>query len=226
VRGHHAWVPSSPYWPRWPVSGRLSPARADPRFPLASRCCSRCPPWLLAPLRHGCLSWQSRCRGRRVALARGQRGVVSASWPADRSTVHVSHPVCASSCYRSEVTRPLTSPSSYAALFASPRWSAAVGGAASDKNCLRAVLRCPVPSRRPHLDPGCSPPSSNFGVCRHQAFRPSSTAFLNCWRAMFLESICKHPQCRPRLPCTPRTTPVTVCLLAVVSAGVPPQCAA
>jgi hypothetical protein len=169
--------PSSPYWPCWPVVGCLSPAHADPRLPLASRCCSRCPPWPLAPL---CAT--AACRGSRVSLssccvrARGQRGVVSASPPSCLG-VHpgLPHPVHVSSSCRSEATQPLTSLSSHAALFASPRWSAAVGGAASAICCLRAVLHCLIPSRRPHLGPGCSPPSSNFGVCRQRAFRPSST---------------------------------------------------
>jgi hypothetical protein len=145
VRGHHVWVPSSPYWPRWPVAGCLSPACADPRLPLASRCCSRCPLGRLPlskprlPVVVVVLPRWSCC-----ARARGQRGVMSVSWPANRSTVHVSplalvfrlgvsHPMRVSSSYRSEVTRLLTSPSSHATLFISPRWSAAIGGAASAK---------------------------------------------------------------------------------------------
>jgi hypothetical protein len=144
------------------------------------------PPWPLAPLcataachcsrvsRSSCCAHPGSAR-RHVRVLAGRPVCCARLPPCLGVRPGVPHLVRVSSSYRSEATRPLTSLSSHAALFASPRWSAAVGGAASASCCLRAVLHCSVPSRRPHLGLGCSPPSSNFGVCQQRAFRPSST---------------------------------------------------
>jgi hypothetical protein len=161
--------------------------RALTRVSLSRRDAAAAAPPLgrLPSVRHGCLLRQSRVAvvvlrarpgsaRRRVHVLAGRPVCCARLPPCLDVRPGVPHPVRVSSSCRSEATRPLTSLSSHATLFASSRWSAAVGGAASAICCLRAVLHCSVPSRRPHLGPGCSPPSSNFGVCRQRAFRPSS----------------------------------------------------
>jgi hypothetical protein len=117
--------------------------RALTRVSLSHRDAAAAAPWPLAPLcataacRGSCVAVVIVLRARPGSARRHVRVLAGRPVYCARLSLlpwcssSVSHPVRVSSCCSSEATWPLTSLPSHAALFASPRWSAAVGGAAS-----------------------------------------------------------------------------------------------